>query len=359
MKVSKKDTQDAQQEATTSNANVLKVAEPAEKVPLTRNRVEDHSGQAPLFSGTLWKLNSNGDPLDKTHWLKRDMWVSSNGALCYFSIKDSKRLVLIDTAKLIEANVARYEQGCMKIAFEVKTRSDKDDDRDDIHIFACETEDDYMAWTRRLKGVSNMNEIRTMQLGKHLVEELRTFKLKVKNRRMKVQGESRDQFEPLFKGKLWKVKAEGNRMREEDWFEREMWIAKNGSLVYWSKKEERDLVYYTGDDVARATLNLVKDGESWRPWTFQVVLPPLDGMEFSPGEFAAESKDMLEAWFAEFAKWQRNTSNISVAAEAANPLTPASTRPSPNPSSVPNAPMPPELPEAPGAPSGGSISPSA
>ena len=36
----------------------------------------------------LWKLNHEGDPMRKGHWLKRDMWVASNGNLCYFSLKE-------------------------------------------------------------------------------------------------------------------------------------------------------------------------------------------------------------------------------------------------------------------------------
>lgn len=46
---------------------------------------------------------------------------------------------------------------------------------------------------------------------------------------MKVGEDAKDQFAPLFKAKLWKVKAEGDRKKADDWFEREMWIAKNGA----------------------------------------------------------------------------------------------------------------------------------
>ena len=34
-----------------------------------------------------------------------------------------------------------------------------------------------------------------------------------------------------YKATLWKVKAAGDRMKEDDWFQRDMWLAKNGSLV--------------------------------------------------------------------------------------------------------------------------------
>jgi hypothetical protein len=81
-------------------------------------------------------------------------------------------------------------------------------------------------------------------------------------------------FAPLFKAKLWKLKADGDRKNPEDWFEREMWIAKNGSMVYYSPKEDRELVYYTSADVARATVTAINDGETCRTFVFQVQLPP-------------------------------------------------------------------------------------
>ncbi|CAK9067076.1 unnamed protein product [Durusdinium trenchii] len=73
----------------------------------TRNRIEDTSSKAPLYKGTLWKLNTDGNPQDPTHWLKRDMWVAFNGSLCYFSIKENKRLVLVDGSKLSGAKVTK------------------------------------------------------------------------------------------------------------------------------------------------------------------------------------------------------------------------------------------------------------
>merc|ERR1719263_1258381 len=95
-------------------------------------------------------------------------------------------------------------------------------------------------------------DIPTMQLGGNIAE-LRKFVVSVKNRRQKVDETLKEQFEPVFREKLWKLKAEGDKMQEDQWFEREMWIARNGSLVYYSKKEERDLVYYTSADLMRAT----------------------------------------------------------------------------------------------------------
>merc|ERR1712079_352324 len=111
--------------------------------------------------------------------------------------------------------------------------------------------------------------------------DLQAFKMTVKNRRQHIADDNKDQFGPLFKAKLWKLKGDGDSMKEEDWFEREMWIAKNGSLVYYSPKEQEDLVYYTAADVARAKIVAVKDGLAVKRFAFQVQLPPNGDIEFT------------------------------------------------------------------------------
>ena len=63
------------------------------------------------------------------------------------------------------------------------------------------------------------------------------------NRRETVALDAGGEFEPLFKANLWKVKTKGNRMDEQHWLLREMWITKNGNLVYWSKKDDSNVVY--------------------------------------------------------------------------------------------------------------------
>ena len=70
-----------------------------------RHRFEDTSSKAPLYKGTLFKLNTDGNADEPAHWLKRDMWVACDGSLCYFSIKENKRLVLLDGVKLAGAKV--------------------------------------------------------------------------------------------------------------------------------------------------------------------------------------------------------------------------------------------------------------
>lgn len=284
--------------------NAMGVDEQVARNIKDRNRGEDISSKAPIFKGTLYKLDTNGNTKDPVQWRRRDMWIASNGALCYFSIKDNKRLVLIDGAKLPGATIAKCDGGVKGMAFEIKIKSD-DNDQETTYSFAVDTDQEYKDWLEKLKSTANMEDmIQTMQLGANMANELKLFKLNVKNRRLKVEKDDKDQFAPVFKAKLWKVKAEGDRMKPDDWFEREMWLSKNGSLVYWSKKEERELVYYTTDDVQKATFVQLPNTDSAKPWTFQVQLPQSNDVEFAPGEFAAETEEMRSTWIGEFKKFQ-------------------------------------------------------
>ena len=120
---------------------------------------------------------------------------------------------------------------------------------------------------------------------------------------------------------------------------------KDGSLVYWSKRDECELIHYTAEDVERAHVTRVPEADSCKPFAFeaesvgngnvpdmarrgvvsqpgvlpggprthtewtrpragvsrqrasQVELAPLDGQEdvrFAVGSFAAESEDFQQ-----------------------------------------------------------------
>lgn len=265
-----------------------------------RHRLEDTSEKA-MHKGTLWKLNTDGDPKEATHWLKRDMWIANNGSLCYFSFKENTRLVLLDANHLAHAKVVPCDGGYKEFAFQVMTKPDHDDHKTehDVNMFGCDSQAECDIWISTLDEATHAT-MQTMHLGSRMVQDVKQFKLSVKNRRIKVTQEASHLFEPVFKARLWKVKVDGDRMREADWFEREMWLSKNGSLVYWSKRDEKELVYYTSTDLAHASLLRIDNSESARPWTFQVQLPAQDGIEFAPGEFAAESEETRETWVREF-----------------------------------------------------------
>merc|ERR1712232_624678 len=225
-----------------------------------------------------------------------------NGSLCYFSIKEDKRLVMIDGSTIAKAAISKMQGCCHEHAFTI--RIEAEDDEPEVNaIFACETEEEYEEWAEQLKSTVNMDDVmQSFKLGGELADDLKKFKRTVQNRRVAVKQSEKQKFVPVFKAKLWKLKAEGNKMNDEDWFEREMWLSKNGSLVYFSKKDQKELVYYSSSDVENATLSIQTE-ESCKPWGFQVQLPTQNGIEHMPGEFAAESDEMRTCWMKEFGKF--------------------------------------------------------
>jgi len=273
-------------------------AAPAARVE--RHRQEDDSTLAPLHKGTLWKLNTGSDAKDIANWIKRDMWLAHNHSLCYYSVKENKRLVLIDGEKLSTAKVTPVPGLGKEFAFEIASKPDEEEKMEKVFL-AAESKDDIEAWSDKLSKVGSMDMIVTFQLGDKMAEDLHAFRMAVRNRRMKVEGD-KDAFAPQFKAKLWKLKTGGDRKKEEDWFMRDMWIAKNGSLVYYSPKEERELVYYTPGDISRSTIRRIEDGEAFRNHAFMVQLAAADGVEFDPGEFSAETAELREEWIKELEK---------------------------------------------------------
>jgi serine/threonine protein kinase len=282
---------------------------PVEVVHRQRNRKEETStGKAPIHKGTLWKLNTKdkhgkvGDPMSQADWLKRDMWIAANGSLCYFSIKENKRLVMIDGSKIPKATIAKFEGGFRENAFTIQIPAE--DEEPEVKVtFAAESEEENEEWTEKLRSTVNMEDVmHSFKLGGDLLEDLKKFKLTVQNRRCEIKQDEKTQYAPVYKAKLWKLKAEGNKMKDEDWFEREMWLSKNGSLVYFSKKEDKDLVYYRPDDLARAEYKKLDNSTASKPFPFQIQLAGTNDMEFAPGEFAAGSEELRDTWIAEFHK---------------------------------------------------------
>jgi len=279
------------------NAKDMDMTETEKEVDrTTRTRSEDTSVQAPLYKGTLWKLNTGGDMANDAAWLKRDMWITAQGGLCYWSQKESKRLVLVDGAALGDAAISKVQKAAKDNVFQIQYKGDDDDDTQTV-VFACESAAELQIWTVKLKSAIRM-DMPTMQLGNDM-HDLRKFIITVKNRRQKVDTDN-DDFAPTFKAMLWKLKAETDRNSKENWFEREMWIAKNGSLVYYSKKEERDLVYYSPADLLRATYTKLPSAGSALPFPFTVALPKAGDIEYAPGEFATSTEEARETWIKEF-----------------------------------------------------------
>lgn len=275
-------------------------------VRLQRHRPEDESVQTPLHKGTLYKLNTGGNMEKDDQWIQRDMWIAHNHSLCYFSVKEEKRLVLIDAVKLSTAKISEVKGNSAKnYALEIQIKRDEDDHEMDVIRLAAESDLAMKEWIRKLKETGKMDVMVTMKLGAAMAAEIDAFKLAVKNRRLKVDaGEGHEQYEPLYKNNLWKLKADGDNKKGEDWFNREMWIAKNGSLVYYSKKDERELIYYTTADVHRAKIDILPQGGTCKPFAFRVTLPPCNSVEYQPGEFAADTDALRQEWITQFKKFQ-------------------------------------------------------
>jgi len=263
-----------------------------------KRQLDETTGEK-LVKGVLFKLNSNGDPNSQADWIRRDMWIAAeNNSLCYFSQKENRKLVLIDGSRLAKASLEKME-AARPFAF----RCTVSDDRE-IHDFglSAESQEEMDNWMKHLTGFGRNQMLITFELGAQLAQDLQKFRITVQNRRQKVNDENKKEFEAMFKAKLWKLKGDGDCMKEGDWFEREMWMAKNGSLVYFSPKDDTDLVYYSANDVARAAVTAVEDGKACKPFAFQVQLPPTNGVEFAPGEFAAESEELRKQWMSELTK---------------------------------------------------------
>lgn len=273
-------------------------------VRLHRERQEDVSSLAPLYKGTLWKLNTGADKKEAANWIKRDMWIAHNHSLCYYSQKEEKKLVLIDGTKLSTAKFADTQGAAKPHAFEVRSQSEEESKGTEVITLAAESAEDLNTWKDKLFKTGKMEIMVTMVLGSMMAEELQAFKLAVSNRRIKVDDKD-DSFEAAYKGSLKKLKTEGDRKKADDWFARDFWLSKNGSMVYYSPKDQAELVYYTAADVHRCKVVPIKEGDCVHKFGFEVQLPAVNGVEFTPGVFAAESEELRTKWISEFGKYTK------------------------------------------------------
>jgi len=122
------------------------------------------------------------------------------------------------------------------------------------------------------------------------------LKFKTRNRRIHVDALAEDQNQPAFKTMLWKLKQNGSHKQESDWLEREYWITRNGSLLYFSKTEGKTLLYCTKQDLQNGIIEELRDEDSCRPWMFRVHPQPSDGTELLPTDFAATSEAGRQFW---------------------------------------------------------------
>lgn len=281
-----------------------------------RNRTEEKvTEQPPILKGVLSKLNADGDLRNKDHWNKRDVWLSADGAICYFSVKKHKRMVLVDAQQILRSTVTKVDAGkkpALEWAFELRSAAEGADSVSDApydsQFYACESEKDLSQWMKVLNDVIGLKyqDVDTKVLiSKGLIDDYRDFKIHIRNRREKIDDVNAREFKPVFKCDLWKLNQEGDPMNEDHWLKREMWIAKNGSLCYFSKKENRELQYFKPDDIRVVGLEKVTAKESCKPHTFILQLPPVDGLEYAPAMFAAQTPEEEKTFLAYIKKFQK------------------------------------------------------
>lgn len=133
-------------------------------------------------------------------------------------------------------------------------------------------------------------------------ERQRLAKIKMRNRRR--HSGCGALWEPVFSGKLQKLKQEGNIMEASHWFHRDFFISANGSLLYRSVRDSGDapLVYYTDTDLQVAVVRKVPQAESAMPWTFEVAL--LGGDELAIGAFSAPSEIERDQWIRQLSQFR-------------------------------------------------------
>jgi len=283
------------------------VCEAPDKKLIQRFRLDDLSEGRPLHQGMLWKLNQHASPQDPAAWLQRDMWITNGASLSYYSQRDLKRLILIDAAKLCGAWITEVPDAAKKYAFEVHTKHDDDENNAPCYMFACESAEQYEQWTTKLLSLASLEMLMTVRLGADVAADLSLFKVQARNRRKKVEGlGDKAEFQPIFKSMLWKVKVGGDAKNPQDWFLRDMWLTTNGSFMYWSKREEQELMYYNAEDISCAKISCIPDGDAYHQHAFRIELQSSEAVSFAPGEFAAENDAVLQQWLREFSKFTQS-----------------------------------------------------
>merc|ERR550514_598488 len=145
------------------------------------------------------------------------MWVAKNGNLCYYSMKEEKRLIYMDRSKVCRAKISDVPRSAKKFAFKLEVS--EEGGTFETACFAAESAEDEKKWRAAFNNVGHTDWFhpKTMMMTQGYLQELRDFTLQVKNRRAA--------FEATFKANLWKLKGDGNPKDDSHWFLREMWIA--------------------------------------------------------------------------------------------------------------------------------------
>ncbi|CAD7967684.1 unnamed protein product [Amoebophrya sp. A120] len=301
--------------------------EKVKKHRLERLEVKE-TDQPPLIKGVLWKLNSDGDKENVEHWLRRDVWLDCKGNLCYYSQKKNKRLVILDVKHLATAKLSKTGEKsvdslkcalphviCVDFVLEESELSDETKNAHETQYYAAESHEELKKWCKALENViQNPDKFdvtdglagnQKVHVSASMVEEFRELR-KMRNRREKI--DNHPQYQPVFEKELWKLNSDGDALQETDWTFRKMWLAKNGALCYFSKKENKELMYYRPEDIRQVTYRKLKyPQECCRPHAFELALKTSGDkeLEFAPGVFAAEEESVMAIILGCIEKYQK------------------------------------------------------
>jgi serine/threonine protein kinase len=276
------------------STDLNKLIAPVNIERVARTRLEDDSDPAQAHAMSLWKLNTGCDPNDEKSWLQRDMWLTPQGNLCYYSQKDQKRLVLIDGPTLYGSEITEVDnsKSARAYSFEIKWGEEKNEK----FLLAATNAADLPNYIVLLKKVSSNNVLKTMKLGADTKKKMDAIRITIKNRRLALDKEN-----IKFKAQLSKVKGQGSPLTEGDWFDRQFWITVTGKFAYYSQRDEKDLVYFNAEDIKNATLKVLTEADSVKPFSFSITLKQKDEeIIIEPAVFAAESDAKLKEWMAAF-----------------------------------------------------------
>jgi len=251
---------------------------------------DDTSTTAPVFKDLAWVLGVDCEAEEPTSWERCDLWITQDSNLCLYDIRDGKRCVYLPRKELQACQVNSDQVVTRGYIVELKSPAGS-------WKFAFDDKESQAKWVNALTvaiSAAASPPSKKDKGGNHILRIL------VNNRRMAVPNSSRRDYEPVFRAVLWKLACGSDGSKKEHWLARELWISINFNLVYFSVKEDRELVYYNAQDLERATVVRMKQGNMTMPWVFQVVVPPQGGVELTPGVFATVSKAARERWIQEF-----------------------------------------------------------
>jgi len=292
-----------------------------------RERIEDHSEDI-IFKAQIGKLKTEGNMREENDWEICDMWIASNGSLCYFNVLENKRLVLLDGHQLHDFAVHKFPAGASsplsgmgmsprnakkceaprkRFAFKLTANVDACHDKEAEVILACDSHQESNQWLhqvdqaqRRVGQSYNFGSVH----GEHIAKGFKALRISRLNRRMRAGTVlSMNKFLPVQKGELWKLNGGKDKMVEANWLTRESWLSANGTFVYYSMKEKAELIYFTEEDIANATITRIPPAESAKPFSFAIKPRGSDDVDFEPAAFAAHSEGQLRKWLEALGKF--------------------------------------------------------